>query len=263
MERPEFKIRKCRACATMWCDPLRFEQAFHPDDEDAYLKVDQSVRKENAGRLQMTREHAPPSRYPHLLEIGCMHGDFVQQAADAGYDATGLDLSETAVKWAQRHRPGLVRLGTLGPDQRAASIDVVAAFNVVEHMDDPGAFLDQVQRVLRPGGVLVVETPAQESLYHVALVGPRVRAPSPSDVWKSACTPERTSSSSDAKAWRNVLRRRGFEVLDLRSKSTPLQELLAKTREQSAILRGSVVGFGLAARITGLGNRVLLASRRA
>ena len=261
MTRPEFRIRRCPSCGTLWCDPLRFGAQFNPDDEAAYLAVDDSVRRENTDRLRFLRSFGPPSTHPRLVEIGCMHGDFVEQAGDAGYRASGLDLSRTAVAHAERHRPGMVRYGTLSHAQEDASLDVVAAFNVVEHMEDPGTFLDHVYRVLRPGGIFVAETPARESIYHAVLFarGWAMRAHEGLEV---GMHPGTHIFKFGRRAWRNVLERRGFALESIEPKSTPLPELLAKTRDRPAAFRAGIVGFGLLARATGLGNRVLVGARR-
>lgn len=261
LQRPEFAIRRCESCATLWCDPLRFNDTFNPDNEDAYLEVDDAIVSENAGRLRFTREHGSSRTHPTLVEIGCMHGDFVEQAQRAGYDAIGLDLSKTAVDYADRVRPGMVRYGTLDAAQPDASVDIVAAFNVIEHMEDPGAFLDDVARVLRPGGLLVAETPAQESLYHFAFVARGKVLPRRPKL-EVGMHPGTHIFKFGKRAWRNVLTRRGFDVETIHSKSTPLRELLAKNRRAPLLFRGGIVGVGLLARATGLGNRVLIAARR-
>ncbi len=245
----------------MWCDPLRFDDAFNPDDEAAYLEVDDAIGAENAGRLDFTRDHAPPATHPRLVEIGCMHGDFVDRSQRAGYQSLGLDLSQTAVAHAERVRPGRVRYGTLDAEQPSESLDVVAAFNVIEHMEDPGAFLDDVHRVLRPGGVLVAETPAQESLYHYAFMARGFAMPATPQL-EVGMHPGTHIFKFGKKAWRNVLHRRGFELQTVHSKSTPLRELLAKNRTRPWMFRGGIVGVGLLARASGLGNRVLIAARR-
>lgn len=261
MTRPEYRIRRCPSCGTLWCDPLRFAADFHPDDEAAYLRVDESVRRENAQRLEFLDRFGPPSTHRRLVEIGCMHGDFVERARRLGYDAQGLDLSPTAVAHAQRHRPGMVRLGTLDDTRDDASLDVVAAFNVVEHMDDPGSFLDHVRRVLRPGGVFVAETPAQESLYHAVMFARGWVFPARARL-EVGMHPGTHIFKFGRRSWRRILEPRGFDVAAIEAKSTPLPELLSKTRTSPLTFRAGIVGFGLLARTTGLGNRVLVAARR-
>lgn len=260
LRRPRFQVRRCPRCRVMWCDPPRFDDRFRPDDEQAYLEVEPTVAAENRERLALLSAWAGPGTHARLVEVGCMHGDFVRQAAEAGYRARGLDLSDTAVVEAERRRPGLVGYGTLDETTPAASLDVVAAFNVIEHMDAPQRFLDHVRRVLRPGGVLVLETPAQESLYHHALVlrghllprRPRLEI---------GMHPGTHIYKFGRDAWRRILRDRGFSVLAVRSKSTPLCELLAKNERAGLATRAGIVGFGLAARATGLGNRVQVVAK--
>jgi 2-polyprenyl-3-methyl-5-hydroxy-6-metoxy-1,4-benzoquinol methylase len=255
LRRPRFLVRRCPGCRVMWCDPPRFDDRFRPDDEQAYLEVEPTVASENRDRLSLLSAWARPGTHERLVEVGCMHGDFVEQAAEVGYRAQGLDLSDTAVAEAERRRPGLVRRGTLDEATPDASLDVVAAFNVIEHMDAPQRFLDHVRRVLRPGGVLVLETPAQESLYHHVLVlrghllprRPRLEI---------GMHPGTHIYKFGHEAWRRILKARGFSVLEVRAKSTPLRELLAKNERAGLTTRAGIVGLGLAARATGLGNRV-------
>lgn len=266
-----FRVRRCPNCTTLWCDPLRLPESQHdgadaesdddgPAIEDTYLSVDDTIQRENTARLDLIRDLAPPSSHPRLLEIGCMHGGFVVQAQRAGYEAHGLDISQRAVDWAAEHNPGLVSFGTLDASQPDDSLDVVAGFNVVEHMDDPGEFLDHVARVLRPGGIFVAETPAQESLYHHVLFA-RAKVLSGRGPMEVGMHPGTHIFKFGRKAWTNVLRGRDFDVLDVQAKSTPLRELLAKTQTRGVVFAAGIVGFGLAQRVTGLGNRVLVAAR--
>jgi 2-polyprenyl-3-methyl-5-hydroxy-6-metoxy-1,4-benzoquinol methylase len=255
LRRPRFLVRRCPRCHVMWCDPPRFDDRFRPDDERAYLEVEPTVVAENRERLALLSTWAGPATHGRLVEVGCMHGDFVRQAAAVGYRAQGLDLSTTAVAEAERRRAGLVREGTLDEHVPAASLDVIAAFNVVEHMDTPQRFLDHARRVLRPGGVLVLETPAQESLYHHALVL-RGRLLPRRPRLEIGMHPGTHIYKFGREAWQRILRDRGFSVLAIHSKSTPLRELLAKNERAGLATRAGIVGLGLAARATGLGNRV-------
>jgi SAM-dependent methyltransferase len=154
--------------------------------------------------------------------------------------------------------PGSVRLATLDSSFADDSLDVVAAFNVVEHMDRPDEFLDEVVRTLRPGGVLIAETPAQESVYHHVLFL-RGRA-TPSGQFDVGVHPGTHIFKFGRRAWATILRDRGFEVLEVEPRSTPMRELLAKNRHDP-ILRAGIVGFGLLGRATGWENRVLVVAR--
>lgn len=259
LQRPSFAIRHCPHCSVLWCDPTRFDAAFKPDDEAAYLEVESTIHTENATRLHHLIHHAPAESHPRLVEVGCMHGDFVQQARGAGYRAQGLDLSQSAVEQAARTTPGLVELGTLDERVPSGSLDVVAAFNVIEHMDRPDQFLDHVARALRVGGVLIAETPAQESIYHhVLFMRGRVQ---PSGRFEVGVHPGTHIFKFGRRAWRTILADRGFEVLEVAPRSTAMRELLAKNK-RDPIMRAGIVAFGLLGRVTGWENRVLVVARR-
>ena len=258
LARPRFQVRRCPHCRVLWCDPVRFDDAFHPDNEAAYREVEQTIHAENAARLESLLKHAHVDSHPRLLEVGCMHGDFVYQARCAGYRAQGVDLSATAVAEANRRVPGLVSERSLDDEVADDSLDVVAAFNVIEHMERPDAFLDEVKRTLRPGGVLIAETPAEESVYHHMLfLRGRMQ---PGRELEVGVHPGTHIFKFGHRSWPIVLRDRGFEVLAVSPRSTPLSELLAKNK-RDPLMRAGIVGFGLLGRLTGWENRVLVVAR--
>jgi SAM-dependent methyltransferase len=102
----------------------------------------------------------PPAR---VQELGSAHGGFVALLRLAGYEAAGLELSPFIVDFA-RQTFGVPML--LGPveDQpiEPGSLDAVAMMDVLEHLPDPVATMRHVASLLRPDGVLVVQTPRYE-----------------------------------------------------------------------------------------------------
>ncbi|MEM7142421.1 MAG: class I SAM-dependent methyltransferase [Actinomycetota bacterium] len=261
LTRPDYEVRRCLQCQVMWTDPLRFHDDFNASEESVYLSVDDTIRSENTRRLETLMRFVTPDSHPSAVEIGCMHGNFVAQMREAGFGARGLDLSSSAVEAAETLNPGCVSYGTLDESIPDGSLDVVAAFNVIEHMDRPDAFLDDVERVLRPGGVLILETPQQEGLYHKVsfLRGRLQRGTTGVEV---GVHPGTHIFKFGRKAWRNILGRRPFEIEATRPTSTPLSELLAKKKNQGFVTRSMIIGVGLAARATRLDNRVVVVARR-
>lgn len=99
----------------------------------------------------------PPAR---LLEIGAAHGGFLRLASSAGFEATGIEMSPSIVEFARRTFEVDMRVGPLETAGFGdATFDVVVAFDVLEHVHDPAATLREVRRVLRPAGILLVQTP--------------------------------------------------------------------------------------------------------
>jgi SAM-dependent methyltransferase len=97
-----------------------------------------------------------------VLDLGCGAGRFVAALRDAGADAVGVELAETALRRARANAPGAdLRLvepdGSLPLDH--GSVDLVWCSEVLEHVADTEHLLLEVRRVLRPGGRLLVTVP--------------------------------------------------------------------------------------------------------
>jgi 2-polyprenyl-3-methyl-5-hydroxy-6-metoxy-1,4-benzoquinol methylase len=96
-----------------------------------------------------------------VLDIGSGYGFFRVALGEAGYEHDGLEVSDFARAVAQESYGLSTHGGTLeGHWQEWESrYDAVTLFDLIEHLEDPGRFLEQVAHVLRPGGVLGVKTP--------------------------------------------------------------------------------------------------------
>ena len=105
-----------------------------------------------------------------LLDIGCGTGDFLCEAAAAGYTVTGVEFSQTSAATAASRVPGRIINGSIDdaafPD---ATFDVVANSDVIEHVRDPLAFAKEIRRILKPGGVALISTPDLGSWSHKLL----------------------------------------------------------------------------------------------
>jgi SAM-dependent methyltransferase len=102
-------------------------------------------------------------REGRLLEAGCGFGLFLREAG-AHFECVGCDASEYAVRQARARLPAAVPLfcGSLPALELRRGFDVLAAFDVIEHIPDlPGVF-DSADRLLRPGGLLAFTVPVYD-----------------------------------------------------------------------------------------------------
>jgi SAM-dependent methyltransferase len=98
---------------------------------------------------------------PRVLNAGAGTGSFSLRLAENGFDVTSVDASSAAVEVLRRRVPGEVAQADVTTLPFAdAAFDAAVLGEVLEHVEDDRGALEEVARVLRPGGVLVVSVPA-------------------------------------------------------------------------------------------------------
>ncbi len=118
---------------------------------------------------KLIRDHFPADRNAAILDLGCGHGVLIHFARLAGYaNIRGVDGSPEQVEAARQLGVAGVEEGDLLAalsDEKDESIDVVAAFDVIEHFtrDELLGFVDQVRRVLKKNGRWIIHTTNGES----------------------------------------------------------------------------------------------------
>ena len=104
---------------------------------------------------------------PHILDVGCGTGANLEMLGEFG-DAEGVDVSTDALSFCRQRGLDSVRLGEAEklpyPD---ASFDIVMMISVLEHLDDDLAGLQEMRRVLKPGGRALLFVPAFMFLWGV------------------------------------------------------------------------------------------------
>ncbi len=98
-------------------------------------------------------------RKGELLDVGCALGFFLEIAKKKGWEVIGFDISPYAAK-AVRKKGIKAKSGELSKAKfDKDSFDIVTVFQTVEHMSKPVKFLEEVKRVLKSGGFVVLTTP--------------------------------------------------------------------------------------------------------
>ncbi len=230
-----FRIVRCTRCGLMSLDPRPKEtelEKYYPKTYYAYAHYKPGSWQERfavflyklyfgRGNLLLKLALLP---FKHLLrgtriipggrilDVGCGNGSFLYKMKLAGMDAHGVELSREACAGACKL--GLnVRCGTLEAQRYPAQhFDVITLNHVLEHVHQPVRMLREVQRILKPDGVVFIGVPNERSLA-AKLFG---------RYWASLETP-RHLMIPNPNAMRAFARKTGLRVQNIRYLSFPSQ----------------------------------------
>jgi 2-polyprenyl-6-hydroxyphenyl methylase/3-demethylubiquinone-9 3-methyltransferase len=96
------------------------------------------------------------------LDVGCGAGLLAEPLARLGAKVTAVDAAPELIEVAKAHAAGqglAIDYRAIGVEQVEGQFDLVTSMEVVEHVVEPQAFIDELARRLAPGGLLVLSTP--------------------------------------------------------------------------------------------------------
>ncbi len=148
--------------------------------------------------LRRALRPAPGPRRPRALDAGCATGFQTAVLGELGYAAHGVDLSAALLAVAQKRLGpgGLVRGDLHALPYRAGTFDAATCCgSTLSFVEDAGAALAELARVLRPGGLLLIECEGRWTLdlgwaWLGGLAGDALGyGLRPGQVWRAATTP--------------------------------------------------------------------------
>ncbi len=117
------------------------------------VDVGQAERKhDSAGKLIAFSFINSAKKGGRALDIGCRDGYWAEKLKTKGYDVSAIDLEP-------QYESALTHDVEKGLPFGERSFDVVWCTEVIEHLYQPGSLLEEIRRVLRPGGIAVLTTP--------------------------------------------------------------------------------------------------------
>jgi 2-polyprenyl-3-methyl-5-hydroxy-6-metoxy-1,4-benzoquinol methylase len=184
-----------------------------------------------------------PDERGRLLDAGMGGGRLVEALDVAGWEVTGIDLSEAMVGLARRRVPRLEETLLVAPVELLpfdeGAFDAVTALGVLEFTEDVSVALVELARVLRVDGTAVVSWPNFGSLYTAwrrSIVNPLARA-------AGRPSPPSATSRLERREFISALRARGLR---------PERELLLSSH-------GATLGPGVRSRLAA---QLLVAARK-
>jgi 2-polyprenyl-3-methyl-5-hydroxy-6-metoxy-1,4-benzoquinol methylase len=158
----------CTACGLMYVRPMPSPAALEAHYQSAdyfagaedqgyanYTDIQKALQPHFQRRLHTINTYVP--NRGRLLDVGCAAGYFLQIAQHDGWDIAGVELSRDMA--AQASQMLDISVATTLDDLPAGQFDAITLWEVIEHIPDPLAVMQQLCARLRPGGVLMLSTP--------------------------------------------------------------------------------------------------------
>lgn len=168
---PPFGVLRCPLCGLRWLSPrptteeyarlYGYERYFEGAEAVEHYPTLAAERLPYFVRRIEFLESLFTQRTLRILDVGAATGEFVHAAASRGHQATGVEISAGAIRQAAKNYGVQLleqHLDAHVPEQR---YDVVHMNHVLEHMPNPMQTAATVHRLLRPGGIWVIEVPQQ------------------------------------------------------------------------------------------------------
>ena len=132
------------------------------------------IRDQLDHHWQLDEHDRRPLEAKAAADVGCGAGLLCEPLARLGADVVGIDAAPENIAAARFHAEGQ----GLAIDYRTGSIDVlgtepfnlITSMEVIEHVDEPAAFVRGLAGALAPGGLLILSTPNRTPLSRLAMI---------------------------------------------------------------------------------------------
>lgn len=156
------QLVRCRRCTFQYVNPrlrgdLIFSGYTEGDDPTYVSQIDARQRTFAQSLDEIERAVGGRGR---LLDIGTAAGAFLAAARARGWDTEGCEPNKWVARWGSAHFGVTIREGSVFDQGYAeGTFDVVTLWDVIEHTLNPREMLEHCHRLLKPGGILVVNYP--------------------------------------------------------------------------------------------------------
>ena len=173
-----FSYVRCVSCGLVQMNPQPLESevkqrynngesylSYELANEEAFLNL-QLLALADAGfeglekeLLSKGKDQASGAK-PKILDIGCAAGSLLAVLRERGWETAGVEISGPQAEYGRRKRDLDIRSLPLEENQfPEGCFDTVLASHLIEHLNDPGALIREVRRILKPAGRFFITTP--------------------------------------------------------------------------------------------------------
>jgi 2-polyprenyl-6-hydroxyphenyl methylase/3-demethylubiquinone-9 3-methyltransferase len=150
--------------------PSEIDASQLTDDTAAYIETQlQANAQKFANQTGIVARHLP-LQDASVLDIGCGGGLFLSMLKEQRAEVVGIELSDSRAQYAKTKHGLEIHKYPIESDfwqqGYANHFDAVTLWDVIEHVNYPRQTLQCAANVLKPSGLLLIDTPCRDSFYH-------------------------------------------------------------------------------------------------
>lgn len=216
IELPKFSndyLTKCRKCSFVFCKRI-------PTDQELLAVYAKYPRNHTISPITIKRYHELLDIFESyrktnkMLDIGCGDGYFLREAKSRGWQVYGTEYTDNAFEIGKQ-KGIIMHQGVLDPgNYHPNEFDIITSFEVIEHINNPQPEIQNIKKILRPGGVFYVTTPNFNSVSRFLA----------KKAWNIICYPEHLSYYT-AVSMNRFFKNEGFKKIKVETTGISLNRL--------------------------------------
>jgi SAM-dependent methyltransferase len=226
----EWSLYECSQCQVQFWMPFKNPSAQQYEEDVDYTSKLGILTKENCwlivrdywnmSQFLKNLPHKNPSK-KKLLDLGCGTGEFLFVIQNLGYEVYGVDFNGKAINIAKNH----LGINNVYSDDvlhfledKKEEYDVITAFEIIEHLNDPKKLIELVHQALKPGGYFALSLPNRERYF--GRIDPKIES------WDF---PYQHLTRWNVESLKRFIKNHGFEVVIIK-KETPISWFVSRLR---------------------------------
>lgn len=162
----DYEVYQCADCNVIWNDAQMEETSEFYESEEYRKRIEGNSEiqtyydkhdKEVLDKLQMTGTEIFRNRV--VADIGCAGGSFLDYVSGAATDIVAVEPSRTYQAELSKKGYHAYQYASEAAKDWNNKVDVVTSFDVIEHVDSPQEFMNDVYSLLKEGGKTIIGTP--------------------------------------------------------------------------------------------------------
>lgn len=168
-----YQVVQCNKCSFYYVLPKisftdeEWGKLYHSEYFQPLTKWLEKKRKEDlVERFDTALKFIKPGEEKKLLDIGTGEGKTLLEGLARGFSVTGIDIVDNRIQEAKKESITFVRAHFLEYDFRGEKFDFIYIDSVLEHVLTPKEYLSKGKDLLKPGGVIYIGVPNEDSLFN-------------------------------------------------------------------------------------------------